>query len=144
MAADRAHHRERDAGVAAGRVEDDRTLAETPLLLGGDDHPQRRAVLDAAPGIGRFDLRPQLAAQAGADPAQRHERRVTDALQDRAAHAFAHEGGGEGHAEERLGAVDRLFDEVITRDARIRSIAQLRSMDGLDLDKPAVMDKAWR
>jgi Arc/MetJ family transcription regulator len=40
--------------------------------------------------------------------------------------------------------VDRLFDEEITRDARIRSIAQLRNMDGLDLDKPAVMDKAWR
>lgn len=40
--------------------------------------------------------------------------------------------------------VDRLFDDVITREARIRSIAQLRNMDGLDLDKPAVMDKAWR
>jgi len=40
--------------------------------------------------------------------------------------------------------VDRLFDEVITREARIQSIAQLRNMDGLDLDKPAVMDKAWR
>jgi len=40
--------------------------------------------------------------------------------------------------------VDQLFDVVITREARIRSIAQLRNMDGLDLDKPAVMDKAWR
>jgi hypothetical protein len=40
--------------------------------------------------------------------------------------------------------IDRCFDEVITRDARIRSIAQLQSMEGLDLDKPAVMDKAWR
>ncbi len=40
--------------------------------------------------------------------------------------------------------IDRCFDEVITREARIRSIAQLQSMEGLDLDKPAVMDKAWR
>lgn len=40
--------------------------------------------------------------------------------------------------------VDRAFDEVIARDARARSIAQLQSMEGLDLDKPAVMQKAWR
>lgn len=40
--------------------------------------------------------------------------------------------------------VDRAFDAVIMREARVRSIAQLRDMDGLDLDKPAVMDKAWR
>lgn len=40
--------------------------------------------------------------------------------------------------------VDRAFAEVIAREARSRSIAQLQNMDGLDLDKPAVMDKAWR
>ena len=40
--------------------------------------------------------------------------------------------------------VDRAFDEVIARDARAKTIAQLRTMDGLDLNKPAVMDKAWR
>ena len=40
--------------------------------------------------------------------------------------------------------VDRAFDEVIARDARAQSIAQLQRMEGLDLDKPAVMEKAWR
>jgi Arc/MetJ family transcription regulator len=40
--------------------------------------------------------------------------------------------------------VDRAFDEVLARDAREKSIARLQSMDGLDLDKPEVMAKAWR
>ena|SRR2546428_3386196 len=40
--------------------------------------------------------------------------------------------------------VDRAFDEVIAREARAQSIAQLRTMEGLDLNKPAVMEKAWR
>lgn len=40
--------------------------------------------------------------------------------------------------------VDRSFDEVLARAARSRSIARLQNMDGLDLDKPSVMDKAWR
>lgn len=40
--------------------------------------------------------------------------------------------------------VDRSFDEVLARAARERVIAQLRTMDGLDLDKPEVMAKAWR
>lgn len=40
--------------------------------------------------------------------------------------------------------VDRSFDEVITHAARERSIKQLQTMDGLDLDKPKVMERAWR
>lgn len=40
--------------------------------------------------------------------------------------------------------VDRSFDEVITRAARERSIERIQKMDGLDLDKPKVMDGAWR
>ncbi len=40
--------------------------------------------------------------------------------------------------------VDRSFDEVLARAAREQVIAQLRTMDGLDLDKPEVMAKAWR
>ena len=86
VATDRTDHRERDAGVAAGRIEDDRAVAEAPLLLGGDDHPQGGPVLDAAARIRRLDLRPQLAAQPRADAAQR------------SAHTLAHEIRGEGHA----------------------------------------------
>jgi len=40
--------------------------------------------------------------------------------------------------------VDRSFDEVLVRAARTRSIERLRNMEGIDLDKPSVMEKAWR
>ncbi len=40
--------------------------------------------------------------------------------------------------------VDRSFDEVIARAARERSVKQLQKMEGLDLDKPKVMEGAWR
>lgn len=40
--------------------------------------------------------------------------------------------------------VDRSFDEVLVRAARMRSVERLRTMDGLDLDKRSVMEKAWR
>ena len=55
-----------------------------------------------------------------------------------------------GRVKEILGTstlrdtVDRSFDEVITRAARERSIKQLQTMDGLDLDKPKIMERAWR
>lgn len=40
--------------------------------------------------------------------------------------------------------VDRSFDEVIVHAARVRDVEQLRTMKGLDLDKPSVMRDAWR
>jgi Arc/MetJ family transcription regulator len=40
--------------------------------------------------------------------------------------------------------VDRALREVIAREARERLIEQLEVMDGLDLDKPDVMEQAWR
>lgn len=40
--------------------------------------------------------------------------------------------------------VRRAFEEVLALDARRRSIRQLQEMDGLDLDRPDVMDQAWR
>ncbi len=40
--------------------------------------------------------------------------------------------------------VDRSFDQVLVRAARSRSIERLRDMEGLDLDKRSVTDKAWR
>ncbi|HEV2249152.1 MAG TPA: hypothetical protein VGT60_01430 [Candidatus Limnocylindria bacterium] len=40
--------------------------------------------------------------------------------------------------------VDRSFDEVLVRAARARSVERLRKMDGLDLDKRSVTEKAWR
>lgn len=40
--------------------------------------------------------------------------------------------------------VERSFDEVLARAARSRSIERLQKMEGLDLDRPSVMDRAWR
>lgn len=40
--------------------------------------------------------------------------------------------------------VHRAFEEVLALQARREAIRQLETMDGLDLDKPEVMEKAWR
>lgn len=40
--------------------------------------------------------------------------------------------------------VQRAFEEVVAREARLRAVRQLEQMDGLDLDKPEVMAQAWR
>ena len=40
--------------------------------------------------------------------------------------------------------VRRAFEEVVALQARREAIRQLETMDGLDLDKPDVMEKAWR
>ena len=40
--------------------------------------------------------------------------------------------------------VHRAFEEVIRARATEAFIARLSTMDGLDLDKPEVMAKAWR
>lgn len=39
--------------------------------------------------------------------------------------------------------IERALDEVLVLDARVRHIERLRKMDGLDLDKPEVMARAW-
>lgn len=40
--------------------------------------------------------------------------------------------------------VQRALEEIVALDARLRSIERLRTMDGLDLDDPEVMARAWR
>jgi hypothetical protein len=40
--------------------------------------------------------------------------------------------------------VQRAFEEVLAMDARRQVIRQLQEMAGLDLDRPEVMDGAWR
>lgn len=40
--------------------------------------------------------------------------------------------------------VDRSFDEVLVRAARMEEVEHLRTMRGLDLNKPSVMRDAWR
>jgi Arc/MetJ family transcription regulator len=41
-------------------------------------------------------------------------------------------------------SVSRAFEEVLALDARRRAIEQLQQMDGLDLDDPEIMGRAWR
>ena len=40
--------------------------------------------------------------------------------------------------------VDRALDEVLAYDARRREVERLRMMRGIDLNRPKVMDEAWR
>ena len=40
--------------------------------------------------------------------------------------------------------VQRALEEIVARDARLRFADRLRQRRGLDRDKPAVMDRAWR
>lgn len=40
--------------------------------------------------------------------------------------------------------IDRALDEVVALAARRRALGRLRSLEGLDLDDPDVMDEAWR
>lgn len=53
-------------------------------------------------------------------------------------------------AQEALGTrglkatVERALEEVVIRERRRQAIEQLRTLDGLDLDKPEVMTQAWK
>ena len=40
--------------------------------------------------------------------------------------------------------VHRALEEVVAGEARRRLVQRLRTMEGLDLDKPEVMARAWR
>lgn len=40
--------------------------------------------------------------------------------------------------------VRRAFEEVLAQNARRLAIRQLQEMEGLELDRPDVMEEAWR
>ena len=40
--------------------------------------------------------------------------------------------------------VQRALEEIVKRDLRVRHLERLREMRGLELDKPEVMEAAWR
>ena len=70
VALDRGDHRQADAGVAAGRLDDRAAGFQLARFLGVLDHRQRDAVLDRPAGIGAFGLDPHLAlaAEQAVDP----------------------------------------------------------------------------
>ena len=70
VAAGRTDHRQCDPGVAAGRFEDDGVGSEQAGLLGGIDHRDADAVLDAARRIERLQLGYNLGCGAVGDPPQ--------------------------------------------------------------------------
>lgn len=40
--------------------------------------------------------------------------------------------------------IEAALDEVIAYEARRGAVEQMRTLEGLDLDNPKVMSKAWR
>ncbi len=87
VAAQLRHHGQRDAGVAAGRLEDGVAGPEPPVGLGGAHHVERGAVLDAAGRVAILELRPQPDVGRGRQPRQSDEggasARVQEAVEPR-------------------------------------------------------------
>lgn len=40
--------------------------------------------------------------------------------------------------------VEKAFREVVRREAQRQEISALTTMEGMDLDDPTIMEKAWR
>src|SRR4051812_37756265 len=75
-------HRERDAGVAGGRLEDRLVLGEVPRRFGCLDHALRDAVLQRAGRVLALQLGPDVDARLGAEAREPDERRVSDRIED--------------------------------------------------------------
>src|SRR5258708_24085835 len=87
IAAHRGDHREGDAGVAAGRLDQSRTRADQPALLRSDDHRKRRAVLHRARRVVALELRQHHVGGLPRNALQAHERRIADELIESGVHA---------------------------------------------------------
>jgi len=77
-----ADHRQGDASVAAGRLDDERIRADVPLAFGGLDHGQADTVFDALGRIGVFELSQDGRRGVLGDAVEAHQRRVADKLGD--------------------------------------------------------------
>jgi hypothetical protein len=83
VAAGGGDHRESDAGVTAGRLDDGRLVGrDEPSLFGGVEHREPDAVFDAAAGVERLELADDGGAGALRDAAQLHERCAADEFGD--------------------------------------------------------------
>ena len=82
IAADRTDEGEAGARVAAGYLDHRRAETEAAVSLRLLDHPQRDAVLDAAPRVRALDLRQHPARQPLGQTVERHQRRRADRAQD--------------------------------------------------------------
>jgi hypothetical protein len=75
--------REPGAGVARRRLDQRPGRPQAAVAFGGLDQPQRDAVLDRSTRVEELQLRDELRLQARLDPAQAHQRRVADGVEDR-------------------------------------------------------------
>ena len=84
VAARGADEGESDAGIARGRLDQDRARPEPALGLHRLDHADPDAVLDAADRVEEFELEQQVGARAflGARRGHADQRRVADGLGD--------------------------------------------------------------
>ncbi|OIQ75420.1 hypothetical protein GALL_429110 [mine drainage metagenome] len=84
VAEHRRGHRQRDAGVARGGLDQRVSGADFAALLRAADHRQRRAVLDRTGRVVAFELGQQHVAAArrvgAGDARELHQRRVADGL----------------------------------------------------------------
>ena len=78
VAAHAADHRQRDAGVAGGRLHDRVAGADRPAPLGVVDQRERRAVLDRPGRVVALELGQDADVRVGRDVLQLDERRVAD------------------------------------------------------------------
>ena len=82
IAACRGHHRQRDAGVPARRLEDDGVRLDQTRFLGRVDQGYPKAVLHAVRRVEGFQLGDDVCAGAVGDPVQPDQGRVSDQLGD--------------------------------------------------------------
>ena len=78
----RRDERERDAGVARSRLDDDSFFFQNATSFGVLDHRHADAILDAAERIEKFALEQDGRARAGGDLVQFDERRAADGFDD--------------------------------------------------------------
>ena len=81
VALEAADHRQRDAGVARGRLQDGAAGADFAVGFGALNHFEGNAVLDAAGGVLSLQLGVDPHLGVGADIAQFHQRRAADGSQ---------------------------------------------------------------
>ena len=74
--------RQPDAGVATGRLHQDRFRADEALPLQRLDHADADTILDACAGVEVLELEDDLARQPAADLVEADQRRLADGLQD--------------------------------------------------------------
>ena len=77
----RAHQRETDPRVAAGRLDDRVAGLQAAFALGGFDHVEADAVLDGTAGVHRLDFGPHFGMFGAGHPPQPHDRSRSDELE---------------------------------------------------------------